>query len=151
MKKFKKRSTLFATIIAVALVAGLAVPAIATGNVGIIEDGDLFTIVNGYGSLNSGILNYPGLNNRGDLFYIGVIDSNGNEYASYCANAGSVAFHEGEKGYMVAHSSNESKWMQAFNYINDYYGDITETGVMPSSARSLAACSATLALVTISA
>ena len=103
-----------------------------------IEEGDLFTIVNGYGDYNGGILNYPGLNNNGDLFYIGVTNvRTGYEFASFCANAGSVSFGG---PYMVSHSINERKWLQAFNYIVDNYGGkdaLTYKGV-PNSTRKIA-------------
>jgi hypothetical protein len=108
------------------------------GNIdgGDIRNGDLFKIVNGYGSglFNWGYgpegIGYDGLNGSGHIFYIGV-DSvrTGERFASYCANAGSTNFEE-QGNYMVANSLNEEKWLQAFNYIVDNYGDLNENRVI---------------------
>jgi len=64
----------------------------------IFDYNSLYTIVNGYNSPkhNAG-LGYPGLNNGGDLFYIGVKNQAGMEYPSFCAHGGSKNF-AGESG-----------------------------------------------------
>ena len=88
----------------------------------------LYTIVNGYGNGGYYIstLNYPGLNNDGDIFYIGVTNTNnGAEFVSFCANAGSVSFSV-HGGYMKAESLKEDDWLSAFNYIEDKYGDLNK-------------------------
>ena len=112
-----------------------------------IAEGDLFTIVNGYGMFgynrNTDGLNYKGsgLTGDGDLFYIGVINTTTNyEFASFCANAGSATFAEGQGQYMVAHSMNDLSYLQAFNYIVDNYGgkeNLTLKGA-PTSTRRIA-------------
>ena len=102
----------------------------------------LYTIVNGYSNrkVSGGTLNYPGLNNNGDLFYIGVTNTNtGVEYASYCANAGSQNFAgdagQGCAGYMVADSvaslervnaATYADFLSALNYIEDVYGNLND-------------------------
>ena len=91
----------------------------------------LYTIVNGYNSDNFGILNYPGLNNGGDFFYIGVVNTKNSErFDSYCANAGSKNFagdnNLGCSGYYSAVSANDYDWLCAFNYIQDKIGDLNE-------------------------
>jgi len=92
-----------------------------------IRPDDFFKIVNGYGTGNT--LNYPGLNNNGDLFYIGVKNQRTSvEFASFCALAGAHWF-AGDgggagTGYMVARSVEEAEFQQAFNFIVDnYYSD----------------------------
>ncbi|MCL2135812.1 MAG: hypothetical protein FWH37_09785, partial [Candidatus Bathyarchaeota archaeon] len=76
------------------------------------------------------------LNNGGEFFYIGVINTNTNkEYPSYCANAGSKNF-AGDyldcAGYLCAESfeklerTNEAtygEFIAALNYIEDNYAD----------------------------
>ncbi|MCL1976751.1 MAG: prealbumin-like fold domain-containing protein [Candidatus Bathyarchaeota archaeon] len=113
----------------------------------------LYTIVNGYNDrkVGPGILGYPGLNNAGDLFYIGITnalpdsDKFGQEYASFCAHAGSKNFAGdnglGCAGYMVEDSSLSTAFFQieghdinaflsALNYIEDYYGPLNDTRVV---------------------
>jgi len=116
---------------------------------GVIENVDLraddrFTIVNGYGSdyqnrggggfgwgYGADGIGYPGLNASGHVFYIGVTNQRtGVELYSFCANAGSTNFAEGWPAYMVAHSMNDVKWISAFNYINDKYGDLNDQRVI---------------------
>ena len=105
------------------------------GVAGFIVDGfDLdakYTIVNGYNWPGYRNLGYPGLNNNGDLFYIGVTNTNnGKVFDSYCAYAGSKNFagdnHLGCTGYLVAGSSLDAKYLSAFNYIEDKYGNLNE-------------------------
>ena len=92
-----------------------------------IKATDLFSIVNGYGTGNT--LNYPGLNNNGDLFYIGVTNTRTTkEFASFCAFPGAHWFAGNGGGagigYMTAKSIEDAKYQQAFNYIVDnYYSD----------------------------
>ena len=96
-----------------------------------------YTIVNGHGwydkerTIPGRTLNYPGLNNDGDLFYIGVTDTTtGAEYPSFCANAGSKNFAGDNDldctGYMVAAASAGAEFVSAFNYIEANYGNVTE-------------------------
>ena len=112
----------------------------------------LYTIVNGYGGPGSRTLGYPGLNNNGDLFYIGVTDTiSGEEYASYCAHAGSKNFagdnQLGCSGYMVAESQMKDEpdaqdfdnFIYALNWIEDNYsGSLGSTDHTTSSARAVA-------------
>ena len=112
----------------------------------------LYTIVNCYGGSDARILGYPGLNNNGDLFYIGVTDtSSGKEYASYCAHAGSKNFagdnHLGCSGYLVAESQMKDEpdaqdfdnFIYALNWIEDNYtGSLGSTNHTTSSARAVA-------------
>ncbi|MCL1790492.1 MAG: hypothetical protein FWG40_03895 [Peptococcaceae bacterium] len=88
-----------------------------------------YTIVNGHGS--GYVLGYPGLNNTGDIFPIGVTNTDSGEgYASFCANAGSRAF-AGQSGlscvgYLVAErmdrdSAEFADFVKAFNYIEDTF------------------------------
>ncbi|MDR0470851.1 MAG: hypothetical protein LBH79_03865 [Nitrososphaerota archaeon] len=102
----------------------------------------LYTIVNGYNWPGRRTLGYPGLNNDGDLFYIGVTNTKtGTEYASYCAHAGSKNFAgdagHGCAGYMVAISYRNpavpiegehsyADFLSALNYIEDKYGNLNE-------------------------
>ena len=95
-----------------------------------------YTIVNGYGSGYT--LGYPGLNNSGDIFYIGVTNtSTGVEYASYCANGGSTNFGgdagQGCEGYYVGFpfdkagiSMDMASYLSALNYIEDNYGSLND-------------------------
>jgi len=99
-----------------------------------------YTIINGWG--HGYVLGYPGLNNTGDIFYIGVTNtSTGRECASFCANAGSRAFAGesglGCKGYLVAErmdrdlkygngSVSFADFVLAYNYIEENYGDLNE-------------------------
>jgi len=95
----------------------------------------LYTIVNGYGS--GYVLGYPGLNNSGDIFYIGVKSPAGIEYASFCAHAGSLTFAgdagHGCAGYMVAAKDLQHEFdaiadydgfLSAYNFIYNNYGDL---------------------------
>lgn len=86
-----------------------------------------YTIVNGYGG--GYVLGYPGLNNNGDIFYIGVTNTvTGEEYASFCANAGSVSF--ASAGYMIASKDKTLmdyiSLLSAYNYIEDTYGNLND-------------------------
>jgi hypothetical protein len=88
----------------------------------------LYKIDNGYGS--GYVLGYPGLNNSGDIFRIGVttgIETDKVYYDSYCYNAGSRAF-AGESGlgctgYLVASKDlgnhDYEAFVKAYNYIED--------------------------------
>ena len=106
---------------------------IGTNGVGSVtfDYNTLYTIVNGYNRPDRRTLNYPGLTNNGDLFYIGVTNVNtGKEYVSFCANAGSERFAGDNdlkcRGYMRATSANDVRFLSAFNYIEDKYGDLNE-------------------------
>ena len=99
--------------------------------------GALYTIINGYGSQYIKTLGYPGLNNTGDVFYIGVTDTEtGAVYSSFCAHAGSKNFagdnHLGCSGYLVAElvEGNYADFLSAFNYIEDKYGDLNVNRVI---------------------
>jgi hypothetical protein len=92
----------------------------------------LYTIINGYPGRTLG---YPGLNNNGDIFYIGVKNTKTSAvYDSFCAHAGSLTFagEQGCSGYMVADNRMEAEtdaksyadFVYAYNYIKDYYGDL---------------------------
>ncbi|MCL1848976.1 MAG: prealbumin-like fold domain-containing protein, partial [Clostridiales bacterium] len=91
-----------------------------------------YTIVNGYGSGST--LGYPGLNNNGDIFYIGVVNvDTGEEYSSFCANAGSQNFAGdnglGCSGYYTTEAIGETElkdFLNALNTIEDKYGDLEE-------------------------
>ena len=127
------------------LVLGGTVSGVVNGPEADVVEGDYFTIVNGYSNLyrEAGGLQYMTghLNNYGDLFYIGAINTRtGYEFASFCANAGSERFDEGIDAYMVAHSINERKWLEAFNYIVDNYGGKEEFIFKgkPTSTRTIA-------------
>ena len=108
-----------------------------TGNVPGFGYENKFTIINGYGS--GYVLGYPGLNNTGDIFPIGVTDTEtGEKYPSFCANAGSRAF-AGESGldcsgYMVTFKGdipfNFADFLSAYNYIEDNYGDLDDNRVI---------------------
>jgi len=93
-----------------------------------------YTIVNGYG--NGYVLGYPGLNNTGDIFPIGVHNTTtGVVYPSFCANAGSRAF-AGQSGldcsgYMVTERMDRDTaaykdFLLAYNYIEANYGNLDE-------------------------
>ncbi|MCL1873507.1 MAG: hypothetical protein FWF85_05260, partial [Clostridiales bacterium] len=93
-----------------------------------------YTIINGYGS--GYVLGYPGLNNTGDIFPIGVRNTEtGIEYPSFCANAGSRAFAGesgmGCSGYMVSKKidrdcSTYADFVNAYNYIEDEFGSLND-------------------------
>lgn len=89
-----------------------------------------YTIYNGYGG--GYILGYPGLNNTGDIFPIAVISTTtGSRLASFCANAGSISFFEGEGNYMVAlrmdrESSEYADFVAAYNYIEANWGNLDD-------------------------
>jgi len=91
---------------------------------------DSYTIVNGYGGGYT--LGYPGLNNAGDIFYIGVTSTTtGYTFDSFCAKAGSVSFFEGPGNYMVAlrtalTDEQRAAFIKAYNYIQDTYGDLND-------------------------
>ncbi|MDR0797893.1 MAG: prealbumin-like fold domain-containing protein [Nitrososphaerota archaeon] len=103
----------------------------------------LYTVVNGYNSPKHTLgLGYAGLNNGGDLFYIGV--KNGDvEYASFCAHGGSRAFAGesgmGCNGYLVVErpemaglanpemAASYVKILAALNWIEDNVGALTVT------------------------
>jgi len=106
-----------------------------------IKPTDLLKIVNGYGTGHT--LNYPGLNNNGDLFYIGVTNTRTNtEFASFCAYAGAKWFAGDQSGagigYMVARSIEDAKYQQAFNYIVDNYYSDGDFFLFNSEARRIA-------------
>ena len=105
---------------------------------------DRFTVVNGYTlPKHSDGLGYPGLNNGGDLFYIGVthVDT-GVEYASFCAHGGSRNFagpgqsNAGCSGYLVVQradmggldndemDTSYEAMLSALNWIHDNVGDL---------------------------
>jgi len=104
-----------------------------------------YTIVNGYNSpKHTAGLGYPGLNNGGDLFYIGVKNSEtGDEFASFCAHGGSKNFAgesgQGCSGYVVIFKPGmgdlENPEMDkayynilaALNWIQDEVGDLRLT------------------------
>jgi len=106
-----------------------------------IQADDLFTIVNGYGT--GAILNYPGLNNNGDLFYIGVTNTRTRVvFDSFCAY-GNAQWFAGDGGgsgvgYMVAMSIEDRAYLQAFNYIVDNYYSDGDFANHASSARRIA-------------
>ncbi|MCL2359952.1 MAG: hypothetical protein FWC74_09415, partial [Candidatus Bathyarchaeota archaeon] len=96
-----------------------------------------YTIVNGYSSNYIKTLNYPGLNNNGDLFYIGVTNTNtGKEYPSFCANAKSQRFAGDNDldctGYTipVAPIDKSDAFIAALNYIEDKYGNVNDNRVI---------------------
>jgi len=94
--------------------------------------GDLYTIINGAGKGYT--LDYPGLNNRGDIFPISVTHvATGDVFVSFCAHPGSTHFagdnNQGCQGYLVAAPiDNYSDFLSAYNYIADNYGKIDEEG-----------------------
>jgi len=101
----------------------------------------LYTIVNGYSGRYIKALGYPGLNNTGDIFYIGVTnEETGEEYPSFCAHAGSKNFAgdagHGCAGYLVTdtfgieNTTNRNAFLSAFNYIYDTYGDLNTERVI---------------------
>ena len=91
-----------------------------------------YTIVNGYG--NGYVLGYPGLNNTGDIFTIGVKNADtGDVYPSFCASAGSMAFAGqsgmGCSGYYVSlcdvpNGVPYKEFLKAYNYIEGVYGNL---------------------------
>ena len=110
-----------------------------TGNSSEFDYDVLYTIVNGYSWPGRRTLGYPGINNNGDLFYIGVRNSvTDEEYASFCAHAGSESFAGenglGCSGYMVAGKTmpNEpgaasyKEFISALNYIEDNVGNLND-------------------------
>lgn len=92
----------------------------------------LYSIINGYSGAYIKTLGYPGLNNNGDIFSIAVKNvSTGEEYPSFCANAGSKNFagdnNIGCKGYMVGKPTDlveNADFLDAFNYIEGNYGNV---------------------------
>jgi len=72
------------------------------------------------------------LNDNGDIFYIGETNTiTGQEYPSFCAHAGSTGFsYSGYKISTLEDQTNEigdiSKFISAFNYIEDKYGDVNQ-------------------------
>lgn len=109
----------------------------ATGTGYVVDNFDydaFYTIVNGYGQGYT--LGYPGLNNQGDIFPIAVKNTDsGIEYASFCANAGSMNFAGDNgldcSGYMVAEDletvlANYADFLAAYNYIEDHFGSLNE-------------------------
>ena len=86
--------------------------------------GAIYSIVNGYGG--GYVLGYPGLNNTGDIFPIGV-ELDAEYYPSFCGNAGSVAF--APDGYMIALKMDRgdakyADFVKAYNYIENKYGNL---------------------------
>jgi len=118
------------------------------GKVTGFDYGALYTIVNGHSSNYIRTLGIAGLNNEGDIFYIGVtnadIDSEqyNVEYPSFCAHAGSKNFagdnHLGCTGYLRAESlfKNEkaaypyADFISAYNYIEDKHGSLNDNRVI---------------------
>jgi hypothetical protein len=118
------------------------------GRVARFDYGAFYTIVNGYGQGGYRIstLGYPKLNNAGDIFFIGVNNTEtGQIYPSYCAHAGSEQFSGSGatacKGYMVAFSyKTPDAWIEdarayadfiaALNYIEDTYGDLDKNRII---------------------
>ena len=101
-----------------------------TGGIGVDFDyGSLYTIVNGWGNradwgYPDGI-GYDGLNNSGDIFYIGVTNTvTGDEYPSYCAHAGSKNFAgdagNGCVGYMCATHCREIEAIDFDDFLRAY-------------------------------
>ena len=118
----------------------------AVGGIGVDFDyGVLYTIVNGYNQraewgYPNGI-GYEGLNNSGDIFFIGVTNTEtGIVYPSFCAHAGSKNFAgdagHGCEGYMCSTSGREIEaidfddFLSALNYIEDNYGSVAEQRVI---------------------
>ncbi|MCL1804689.1 MAG: prealbumin-like fold domain-containing protein [Clostridiales bacterium] len=71
------------------------------------------------------------LNGGGEIFYIGVVNTETNfEYLSFCANGGSERFAGDNyldcEGYLVAKTFNDANYLSAFNFIEDNYGDLGE-------------------------
>ena len=97
----------------------------------------LYTINYNTGSMTR--LGYPGLNNQGDIFYIGVVNPETKvEYVSFCAHANSQRFAGdnslGCRGYMISVPDGEigdiADYVSAFNYIEDKYGDLNENRII---------------------
>jgi hypothetical protein len=95
---------------------------------------EYYTIDNGYGK--GYVLGYPGINNSGDIFPIGVINSKtGENYASFCANVGSKSFAE---CYYVVDKEHKlsvgpeyyADFVRAYNYIEDNYGTLEDYRVV---------------------
>jgi len=97
-----------------------------------------YTIVNGYNWEGRRTLGYPGLNNNGDLFYIGVRNAEtGQEYGSFCANSGSRAFagesnmgcagyYQGEAWDKENNQMDLEDYLAALNYLEDNYGPLND-------------------------
>jgi len=103
-----------------------------------------YAIVNGYNwNKHPDGLGYPGLNNGGDLFYIGVTNTvSGVEYPSFCAHGGSKNFAgdagQGCSGYMVVQRADMAdlenpemdasygKILSALNWIEDNVGSLKD-------------------------
>ena len=109
----------------------------------VFDKSAFYTIVNKYGSDYLRKLGYPGLNNTGDVFYIGVTNTTtGTEYPSFCAHAGSQNFagdnHLGCAGYMVSkefmplelRAEEYKAFMSALNYIEDKIGNLNTNRVI---------------------
>ncbi|MCL2767944.1 MAG: hypothetical protein FWE49_04395, partial [Synergistaceae bacterium] len=107
------------------------------GNLINISDFDykaFYTVVNGYGGGYT--LGYQGLNNTGDIFYIGVKNAEtGIEYPSICANACSTNFAGeggvGCSGYLVSiedmpNDVPREDFLKAYNYMYEKYGDLND-------------------------
>jgi len=112
---------------------------VAVGGINVDFDySALYTIVNGYNQradwgYPDGI-GYTGLNNSGDIFYIGVTNTlTGVVYPSFCAHAGSTNFAgdagNGCTGYLCSTSIREIEeidfdaFLSALNYIEDLYNE----------------------------
>ena len=135
----KKSRKLFAFLVAFAMIFAL-IPGMAfaaeENKADEFDKTALYTIINGWGSGYT--LGYPGLNNEGDIFPIGVktTDSDGIEkkYDSFCAHAGSETFAGsiGCSGYLVEpdpsyiESVDYANFLSAFNYIEDKYGSVAD-------------------------
>ncbi|MCL1981547.1 MAG: Cna B-type domain-containing protein, partial [Clostridiales bacterium] len=93
-----------------------------------------YTIINGYGQ--GYVLGYPGLNNSGDIFPIGVENAEtGEKYPSFCANGGSVSFYEGNGNYLIAmqdlvNGVSLADYIKAYNYIEAKYGSVDDCRVV---------------------
>ena len=106
----------------------------------LIDDFDytaFYTIVNGHGDRYIQTLGYPGLNNSGDIFYIGMTNTKtGEEYISFCANAGSKNFagdnHLDCGGYYTSTPAEMDidAFLRALNYIEDNIGNLNENRVI---------------------
>ena len=90
------------------------------------------------------VINYPNLNKGGEIFYIGIVNSDtGDKYLSYCAHSGSTNFAgdagQGCSGYMVADrnmpdeldADDYSAFLSAYNYIEDnFVGGLADNRVI---------------------
>jgi hypothetical protein len=106
-----------------------------------------YTIVNGYSTRYIKNLDYPGLDQRGNIFYIGVTNTDTLDvYASFCAHADSKRFAGDNDlgtctGYVVpatfAKLAEDIKggatyddFLAAYNYIEDEYGNLNTNRVI---------------------